>query len=383
MKKLLLVVSFMVLVSVLVWSTGCGAPTPSPKPSPAPSATAKPSPEPAATAKPSPAAPPPAPSPTGLPAGWPKAMTITTPSAGASISVYGTAVAKIIETKLKIATAPLNTSGSLEAAVAMIKGDAQLTATSGAEVIYAIQNKAPLPAGSAGIMRGLFWGEYGSDTTFVVRADSNINSIADLKGKRVMASRPGQALYEDNWRATLEAYGMTEKDITLMPALGQAEAAQALKEGRADCIFQASATPAPAYVELANATPIRIVSLSDAAVKNVLDKLPWTMKKVIPAGAYKGMDKEAVITTALAGTMVRKDLPDDLVYAIAKAVDENIGELTSVHPSFKTWTIKGLANTPYGIYHAGAFKYFSEKGYLLPESIAKHKAFLTQVGTDK
>jgi len=265
----------------------------------------------------------------------------------------------------------------------MVKGDSQLSSISGAEVVYALQKKAPLPPGSDAIIRGLFWGEYESDTTFVVRADSNLNSIADLKGKRVMASRPGQALYEDNWRATLEAYGMTEKDITLMPALGQAEAAQALKEGRADCIFQASATPAPAYVELANAVPIRIISLSDAAVKNVLDKLPWTKKKVVPAGAYKGMDKEAVITTALAGTMVRKDLPDDLVYAIAKAVDENIGELTSVHPSFKTWTIKGLANTPYGIYHAGAFKYFSEKGYLLPESIAKHKAFLTQVGTDK
>lgn len=262
----------------------------------------------------------------------------------------------------------------------LIKGDAHLAGSAGSDVIYAVREQEPFKKGSSTAIRGLFFGDYGSTCNWIVRADSKLYTIPDLKGKRCMFDRPGHALYQDNWAAVLQAYGMTEKDIILMPALGQRDAAIALKEGRCDAFFHHGSAPLPGVLEIEPTTPVRPLPLSDEAIANLLKKCPWVMVEILKAGTYKGQEKDIKWTAALAGTMVRKDLPDDLVYAIAKAVDEHIGELRVMHPAFKNYTIKGLANDPYGPYHAGAFKYYTEKGYLTAESIVKHKAFLSEIG---
>jgi uncharacterized protein len=324
-----------------------------------------------------------APATTDASASWPKIMTITCPAAGSSMAVYSTGVAKIIENYLKIPTAPQACSGSMEAAMVMVKGSAQFAGCSGAEVIYATLDKAPFPKGTSDIMRGLFFGAYMAENTFTVRADSGINSIKDLKGKRVMCYRPGQAMYEDNWRATLEAYGMTEKDIIVMPALDIANAAQALKEGRTDAAFHTSMTPAPGYLETDNSHPLKVLPLTDEAIQHVMKKCAWTGPYLVHKGAFKGQATDAKIITTHSGIAVRKDLPDDLVYAICKAVDEHISEIQAIHPGFKNWTMKEMANSPYGIYHAGALKYFQDKNLLDKESLDIHKDYLTKAGRDK
>jgi TRAP transporter TAXI family solute receptor len=306
-------------------------------------------------------------------------MTATGP-AGGSLIVYTTGVAKVIETYLKIPTAPQACSSSLEACTVMLKGEAQLAGISGAEMLYGTLNKAPLPSNANTILRGILFGEYKSDAQWVVRVDSGINSIADLKGKKVMCSRPGQALFEDNWRATLEAYGLKETDIVAMPALASADQAQALKEGRVDAVFLQGFIPVPQLLEVSMSVPLKVLSLDDKAISHIISKCPWLIPQTAPAGGYKGQDKDAKITTALAPITARKDLPDDLVYAIAKAVDEHIADLQAVHQSFKSWNIKGLANNPYGPYHAGAFRYFNEKGILSQDSVNKHKQYLSQIG---
>ena len=53
-----------------------------------------------------------------------------------------------------------------------------------------------------------------------------------------------------------------------------------------------------------------------------------------------------------------------------------------MHKAFGEWTIEGLVNKPYCPYHAGAFKYYTEKGLLTDESIAKHKSLLSQIGQE-
>ena len=80
---------------------------------------------------------------------WPKTLTLTTPPAGATLSVMGVGMAKIIEGTLKIPTSPENAKGSFPAAILMIKGDAQLSAISGCEQIYSSFDKKPYPKGSS------------------------------------------------------------------------------------------------------------------------------------------------------------------------------------------------------------------------------------------
>lgn len=264
----------------------------------------------------------------------------------------------------------------------MVKGDAQLTGTGGASAVYGLRETEPFPKGSSNILRGLFFGEYNSTSHWVVRADSDIYTIPDLKGKRSMFDRPGQALYQDNWQAVLEAYGMTKDDIILMPALNQAAAVTALKEGRADAFFHHSAAPMTAMVEAERTTPFRLLPLSEKAIDHLLEKVPWTMRQTIPAGTYRGQTEDMKWTASKAGIMVRKDLPDALVYDIVQAVDLHFDELKGVHMAFKDWTFKDLVNSAFGPYHAGAYKYYMNKGLLTPESIRIHEYWLKEIGQE-
>lgn len=262
----------------------------------------------------------------------------------------------------------------------MIKGDAQLTGTGGASAVYALREAEPFPKGSSNIMRGLFPGEYKSTAHWVVRADSDIYTIPDLKGKRAMFDRPGQAFYQDNWQAVLEAYGMTRDDLIIMPALRQGDAVTALKEKRADAFFHHSAAPMPAMVAAELTVQFRLLPLSEKAIDHLLKNVPWTGRQTIPAGTYKGLTEDLKWTYSKAGIFIRKDIPDALVYDIAQAVDLNMHELKGVHRAFKDWTFKDLVNSAFGPYHAGAYKYYMQRGLLTPESIATHEYWLKEIG---
>jgi len=312
---------------------------------------------------------------------WPRSLTLSTPPAGGALSVYGVAVARIVEKSLKISVGPENAKGSLPAAMLLIRGDAQLAAITSCEKIYGYYDKKPFPKGSSKILRSITSGEYSSVGHWIVRAKSKFQSIGDLKGKRIMCVRPKQALYQDNWKATIAAYGMTEKDIIAKPALGQRDACAALKERRTDAFFHHSAAPGPAFMELAITTPIRIVPLSEDAFKKVKEKCPWVSAHVVPAGTYKGQVKDALQTATFSGIVTRNDLPDDLVYNIAKAIHENIDRLRSVHKAFGKWTMRGLVNGPVTCpYHIGALKYYKEKGLVTSESLKRHEALLAKSG---
>lgn len=313
----------------------------------------------------------------------PDTLTITLVLAGGSLAVYGVGIAKIIEKHLGINTVPEHTSGSLAATVRLIKGDSQLCTATGAEQIYAFQEKDPFEKGSSKVITGIFFGEYGTEAHWIVKASSNIHTIADLKGKRLMCDRPGQALFQKNWPAALEAYGLKKDDLTIMPAGGLSDSTASLKEGKCDALFLHSESRAPVFMELAMSTPIRLLSLSDEAFEHVKKSAPWVFRETIPAGTYKGQEKPAVVTKTYCGIMCRRDLSEHLVYNIVKAVDENINELREVHMSFSRWTIKGLANKPIVPYHSGAYKYFMEKNLLTQDSIAEHKKLLADKGYAK
>lgn len=312
---------------------------------------------------------------------WPKSLRITSGVAGTTIGVYATGVAKVIETYMKIPTSPEGTTGVLEGTALLIKGQSHLAITNSPGAGYALRNQAPFPPDSSKILRGLLVGGYFSQGHWVTLASSDIGTFKDFKGKRLMCARAGEPVFEDIWRATIECHGMTEKDVVIMPELGVANQNTALKEKRADAALMYGKAPVPGLLELQSSNAIRIMSYGDAERQCCGGKLPWIpLPSTIPAGTYKDQDKDLSVLGFAMGVTVRKDLPDDMVYAIAKTIDENLAELKAIHPSFKTWTMKELANDPFVPYHAGAYKYYKEKGYLTQESMEKQKSLLDAIG---
>lgn len=199
---------------------------------------------------------------------------------------------------------------------------------------------------------------YDETIQIVVSADSNINNVADLKGKRVSVGAPGSGT-EMNAQQILEAYGLKFED-TQLQRLSFADSAKAIQDGQLDAAFQTAGTPTAAITELAATKGVKIIPIDADKIDAIIAKYPFYVKTVIPGNTYQTVPNEIATVSVKSMLVIRADLSEDLVYKVTKAIFENTDKLGHA----KAKEIK-LENALAGVsvpVHPGAKKYFDEKG---------------------
>ena len=192
---------------------------------------------------------------------------------------------------------------------------------------------------------------------------SNINSVKDLKGKRVSLDEPGSGTYVDA-KLILESNGLSTSDVKAEALKGKA-ATDALRNGKVDAIFVVAGYPTGAIVELASAVDIKLVPIDGAGAKALTSKYGFFSESPIPSGTYEGVD--AVNTVAVGAqwfTSAKEDT--DLIYKITKALwNKESRKLMDVgHAKGKTIT-PDTALSGVGVpLHPGAEKFYKEAGLL-------------------
>jgi TRAP transporter TAXI family solute receptor len=205
-------------------------------------------------------------------------------------------------------------------------------------------------------VRALF-NMYSEPQHVVALASSAINSVGQLKGKRVVVGAPGSGT-EVKARMILQALGINYKDFT-PEYLTFDEGTDALQDNVVNAAFLGVATPAPAIVNLAFNKPIKLIPFSNEEVTKIAGTYPFLFRDVIPANMYKGVDKDTQTVAVQTLVVCRPDLPDDVVYKFVKAVFEHKDELNAIHNAFKVTTLQNATPTIVPI-HPGAKKYFEE-----------------------
>jgi TRAP transporter TAXI family solute receptor len=192
----------------------------------------------------------------------------------------------------------------------------------------------------------------------VVRADSNIQTVNDLKGKRVVvgAAASGSELAS---KQIFAAYGMTYKDKKdLEPLfLGFTEGATAFKDKQADALVIVSGVPNASLADVQTATNIRLLPIDVSKLKK---DYPFYVKFTAPKGTYKGMDKDTDVVALQAILVVRDQINSDLVYQMTKFLFEKAGDIG--HAKAKEFDVKKAADGVTIPFHPGAAKYLKEKG---------------------
>jgi len=197
----------------------------------------------------------------------------------------------------------------------------------------------------------------------VAMADSGINSVADLKGKRVSLDEPGSGTYVDA-NMILAAAGVAATDITAEALKGGA-AAEALRNGKIDAFFVVAGYPTGSLVELASAAKIKLVPIDGDAAAALTDKYGFFAVSDIPEGAYEGV---ATTTTVAVGaqwfTSAKED--DDLIYNITKALwnDKSRKLLDVGHAKGKTITMETALKGIGVPLHSGAERFYKEAGLI-------------------
>ena len=200
----------------------------------------------------------------------------------------------------------------------------------------------------------------------IVTCDPSIKTVADLKGKRVSIGAAGSGVYF-NAIDVLGCYGLTEADI-IPTYQGFGDSANSLKDGQIDAAFVVSGAPTTAIVELATTKTAYLVSIEDTNIDKLLAASPYYAKTVIPAGTYNGQAEDVSTVAVGAVILARNDIPEDAIYALtadifATAADANAA---AAHAKYGELSLEYGASITSVPYHAGAAKFFTEKGFTVP-----------------
>ena len=194
----------------------------------------------------------------------------------------------------------------------------------------------------------------------IVREDSNINSVEDLKGKRVAVGPIGSGTTV-NAKQILSAWGMSLDDFQA-EQLQARQAADYLKDGRLDAAFFTVAVGAAAIKDIATVVDIDVLNVTGPEVDKLLEEYPFYTQQPVPAGSYPGLEEDSTTIAVMAILTARKDLDTDLVYKIIKAMYSNIDKIQGAHAKFKDITVENAMNGMTVPLHPGAKKYLQEVG---------------------
>ncbi len=205
---------------------------------------------------------------------------------------------------------------------------------------------------------------YGAPAQLIVKKDSGIKSVKDLVGKKVGVGNAGSGAFA-NCELFFTHMGVWDK--VERNAMGYNDAAQAFGNNQLDAFWLFTAFPSGAVIMAAQTNDIALIDLgADAEATGFYEKYPYFSKLAVPAGTYRGVDKEAGSFQDSALWVANANVADDVVYDMLAAIytDEGLAHMVSQKKTFKAMSIaKGVDGivTPL---HPGAIKFWKEKGVL-------------------
>ncbi|MBW4461522.1 MAG: TAXI family TRAP transporter solute-binding subunit [Nodosilinea sp. WJT8-NPBG4] len=166
----------------------------------------------------------------------------------------------------------------------------------------------------------------------LARTDTNINGVADLRGKRIALMPEGSGSYALFW-PLVQHYGLSADTMTVLPMpVDQAHAA--LATGKVDALFRVITLGNPAVGELLQTGTTRLIPIDQADALQL--SLPYLEAQVIPKGTYNGgrpvppADLPAVAVNAL--LVAHESLPPKVVNALTQTLHQNRNELVALYP---------------------------------------------------
>ncbi|WP_425093381.1 TAXI family TRAP transporter solute-binding subunit [Tropicimonas sp. S265A] len=198
----------------------------------------------------------------------------------------------------------------------------------------------------------------------MVRADAGIESVMDMKGKRVNIGNPGSGT-RVLAGVLMEAAGVTPDDFSLAAELKSSEQSAALCDGKIDAAIWAAGLPNGSTMEATSTCDIKLLDLSTSGMDKVLASNPAYAAATIPGGMYPGNDSDVMSWGPKATFVTDMSTSEEVVYVLVKAIFENFEDFKKLHPAFGRLTeeemIKDGLSAPL---HPGAAKYYTERGWM-------------------
>jgi TRAP transporter TAXI family solute receptor len=283
-------------------------------------------------------------------------LTLATGNPGGVFAKYGEALATVLEGRLDGVSATVRTTdASVENLRLVAGGEADLGFSLGDTASDALRGQGSFaePLRVVALTR-----TYDSFVHLVVRADTGISTVADLRGKRV-----GLGAASSGTRVTSERI-LARNGVGASSVEGSGRSLQddatALAVGRLDAFFFVSGLPNDAVLQLSKRLPIRLVPLAEIVDPMVATYGPEYVDGQIPASVY---DLPDVVPTVSVKNylVVAPGMPDDVAYAVTRVVFEGQGDIDRIAPDVRQPNLNAAIFTSPLELHPGAVSYFRER----------------------
>lgn len=283
-------------------------------------------------------------------------LRIGTASQGGAFYPVGQAISSLVNKHAEGSTmVPIVTAGSVENPRLVNSGEVDIGITN--NNLSVLANKGVGPYKKSGAMKLRTLGPLHYSILHMITLDgSSINSIADLKGKRIAVGPAGGGTIPFLGQV-LGLAGMSMDDIT--PSfLSYGDGFSQLADGNVDAAFALSGYPAGAVMQAQANKKLKFIPMTDEQVTTALDKYPNYNKVTVPADTYK-TDTDGIVLGVNNMLIVDEGLDEETAFQITKAIYDNMDEFRAenalanqIDPSVATSLKIPL--------HAGAARYFAQ-----------------------
>ena len=263
----------------------------------------------------------------------------------------GTAVAKVLKEKAGLNVVIQPTAGESVLIPLVSRGEAEFGIANIFEVEAAKANSPNLRLiGSLHPLRGAFW----------VRKDTNMKTMADLKGKKVGMGYSAMRTIDPMVKAILATGGLTEKNVTPILIPNVIRGADDFASGAADMFFFAFGAPKVREVD-ATVGGIRALEIPESGMAAAKKLLPeGYLTQATPSPFFVGVEKPMGVYTWDNMVFTNAKVGDDTVYKFIDTLENNKAELISIQPALREFSAAGLYKSYNIPYHPGALKYFKD-----------------------
>ncbi|SFM42165.1 hypothetical protein SAMN04487943_11775 [Gracilibacillus orientalis] len=200
---------------------------------------------------------------------------------------------------------------------------------------------------------------YPETIQIVTLADSGIETVEDLEGKRVAVGDVGSGT-EANAEQILGAHDLTFDDLSA-EWMGFGDASTNLQDGNIDAAFVTAGTPTGSIQELAASADIKIVSINEDKIAQLEEEHPYYVREDLDENTYENFDATATTVAVQAMLVARDDLPEDQVYELVKSIFDNLDAMQNAHERGNDLTLDTAQDGMSIDLHPGAQRYYDEQ----------------------
>jgi len=283
---------------------------------------------------------------------------------GGSWYPLGAKMAEIFQKSVEGISVSNGPGGGVGNVLDVNKGEAEIGWTYGHTAYDGLEGNAPVFKEPNPNVRHLAT-LYPAGLQTAVPASSDIKSYADLKDKNLS---PGKAQWSGFAAAKMifEKYGFTVDDVKAnggtVHHVGYSDSVALMKDGHIDAFTALTSVPQASLLDLEFSPGIRFLPIDEPILDDIIKTNPGYIRIDMTPDDYKSIEAPTPILGAVTIMLVNKDLPEDVVYGITKAMWEHHAELAEVK---EVWNEVKLENALLGAatpVHPGAKRYYDEMG---------------------